>query len=261
MDKPARGRGCSTTRQLGRRWCVRLTSTAPRQLGQPGMGNGLKHGISHQLPCVCTPPPACNLAGYAQTAPRGNPRAGRFVVPETLTKHSVETAQRGQSGSCSSSWGGQKVSPKNYRSSRQKEGTALPATACSDSTSLRVLFLPTRRSEVERCVCISLTGCLVVKVHRRCVLQYLWCLHGPYFFHGRSSGSPAFGVPENLKIKPFQTDKDEGREAVLLHPHSGEYDDVPLFSSLRFRGDKTAEPYLSLLQCSSKKPDGPNFYK
>lgn len=46
MDKPARGR------QLGRKWCVRLTSTAPHQLGQSGMRNGLKLGISHQLFCA-----------------------------------------------------------------------------------------------------------------------------------------------------------------------------------------------------------------
>lgn len=32
--------------------------------------------------------------------------------------------------------------------------------------------------------------------------------------HGGSSGSPVFGVPENLKVKPLQTDKDEGGEGA-----------------------------------------------
>lgn len=114
----------------------------------------------------------------------------------------------------------------------------MPAAVCSDSTSLQVFFLPTWQSEADSCVCIPLTGCLVVKVPRRCVLQYLWCLHGAFVFRGRSSGSPVFGVLGNLKVKPLQTDKDEGREEVLPSPHSGEKDVVPLFSTLQFRADK-----------------------
>lgn len=88
----------------------------PHQPGQPRTGNRWKYGIAHQLPCLFMPPPACNLAGYAQTAPKDNLRVSRFIGLETLTKHSTGTAQRGQSGSCSSSRSGQKVSSRNHRS-------------------------------------------------------------------------------------------------------------------------------------------------
>lgn len=73
-------------------------------------------------------PPACNMAGYAQTVPRGNPRAGRFVVPETLNKLGTEAARRGWSGSCSSSWDGQKVSPRKLQIIEVERGNS---SACS----------------------------------------------------------------------------------------------------------------------------------
>lgn len=124
---------------------------------------GAKAWHTSLVPCVWKAPLACKLAECAQTAPRGNPRTNRFVVPETLTKHSTQATQRGQSGSCSSSCGGQKLSPRNYRRFRWKEGTGLPSAACSDSC-LHFLFLPTQWSEVKRCAQIPLTGYLVVKV-------------------------------------------------------------------------------------------------
>ncbi|OPJ76560.1 hypothetical protein AV530_016222 [Patagioenas fasciata monilis] len=50
-----------------------------------------------------------------------------------------------------------------------------------------------------------------------CVLQYSWCLHGPYYFHGRTSGNPEFGVTENLKVKQLQTDRMKTFEILLHH--------------------------------------------
>lgn len=59
---------------------------------------------------ACLPPAACKLAEYAGSAARGTQV---FRVPETLSKHGTETAQRAQWGSRFSSWG---CRWRNYRS-------------------------------------------------------------------------------------------------------------------------------------------------
>lgn len=71
-----------------------------------------------------------------------------------------------------------------------------------------------------------------------------------------SSVNSAFGVPENVKVKLLQAENDPSKRqwvaATQFHIW-GEKKDIPLFAPLEFVGDKTAETYISLLQCFSKE--------